>query len=75
MELSRSGIVTLLCVAEDQNERLTGTVELLFPGLMRGYVERFDADRDAGAAVPADWLRVLANARLLHRAPNATVAP
>ncbi|HEX3993437.1 MAG TPA: hypothetical protein VHX39_19865, partial [Acetobacteraceae bacterium] len=73
-ELNRSGNATLLCVAEAQSERLRGAVELLLPGLMRGYVGRFAPDTDVEAADPADWLRVLANATLLQRRPNTTVA-
>ena len=67
MELNRSGTATLLCVSEAPHERLPGEVELLLPGLMRGYVERFAPDTDVEAADPADWLRVLANATLLQR--------
>jgi hypothetical protein len=71
MELNRTGTATLLCVSEAANQRRPGEVELLLPGLMRGYVERFAPDTDVEAADPADWLRVLANATLLQRAPNA----
>jgi hypothetical protein len=75
MELNRSGSAMLLCVSEAPHERLPGEVELLLPGLMRGYVERFAPDTDIEAADPADWLRVLANATLLSRARNANLAP
>jgi hypothetical protein len=71
MELNRSGTATLLCVSEASHDRLPGEVELMLPGLMRGYVERFAPDTDIEAADPADWLRVLANATLLQPAPNA----
>ncbi len=71
-ELNRYGNATLLCVAEARSDRLPGEVELLLPGLMRGYVERFAPGADVESA--DDWLRVLANAMLLQRRPNATVA-
>jgi hypothetical protein len=74
MELNRYGTATLLCVAEAQKERLPGEVELLLPGLMRGYVERFVPDSDVESVDAADWLRVLANATLLQRGPNAAVS-
>jgi hypothetical protein len=71
MELNRHGKATLLCVEPAPPEWRPGEVELLMPGLMRGYVERFaDAD-DVEAADVIAWLRVLANAALLHRDPAA----
>jgi hypothetical protein len=73
-ELNRYGNATLLCVAEAQSGQLQGAVELLLPGLMRGYVGHFAPDTDVEAAEPADWLRVLANATLLQRRLNPTVA-
>jgi hypothetical protein len=72
VELNRSGTATLLCVSEAPHDRQPGQVELLLPGLMRGYVRRFASDTDVGSADPADWLRVLANATLLQRVPNAS---
>jgi hypothetical protein len=74
IELSRTGPATLLCVEEASAARPPGEVELLLPGLMRGYVGRFAPATDVGSADPADWLRVLANAALLKREPNAIVA-
>ena len=46
LELKRHGNVSLLCVEPAPPERRPGEVELLMPGLMRGYVERF-ADAEA----------------------------
>jgi hypothetical protein len=74
-ELNRYGNATLLCVTEASQQRLPGEVDLLLPGLMRGYVERFAPDTDVESAEPADWLRVLANAMLLQHGLHATAAP
>ena len=67
MELNRHGRATLLCVEPLAVGRGAGEVELLMPGLMRGYVRRPVPDANAGSDDPADWLRVLANAMLLNR--------
>lgn len=71
IELNRHRRATLLCVEPAHSGRRAGEVELLMPGLMRGYVKRSDPDADAGSDDPNDWLRVLANASLLDRGPNA----
>jgi hypothetical protein len=73
MELNRHGKATLLCVEPAPPRRRPGEVELLMPGLMRGYVEQFAADPDVEAVDCTDWLRVLANATLLQRASAASV--
>jgi hypothetical protein len=71
-ELNRSGHATLLCVEEAPSGRLPGEVELLTPGLMRGYVGRSAQSGDLepgdlGSVALSDWLRMLANAMLLRR--------
>ena len=71
MELNRHGHATLLWVEQALDATRSGEVELLAPGLMRGYVERFAPDNDVESADTADWLRVIANAFLLHQGPNA----
>lgn len=71
VELNRSGAAALLCVAEAPGGRSPGEVELLMPGLMRGYVAHFASETNGETAEPADWLRVIANAALLQRAPAA----
>lgn len=73
MELNRHGQATLLCVEPAPPERPPGEVELLMPGLMRGYVGQFAAETDIEAADCADWLRVLGNAALLYRESAASV--
>jgi hypothetical protein len=69
MELNRHGRATLLCVEPAPPNRRPGEVELLMPGLMRGYVGQFASDPDAESADSTDWLRVIANATLLNRVP------
>jgi hypothetical protein len=71
MELNRTAEATLLCVEEAANDHAPGEVELLMPGLMRGYIERFASDTDVEAVDLAGWLRVLANATLLKRTTGA----
>jgi hypothetical protein len=73
LELNRHGRATLLCVEPASGKRRPGEVELVIPGLMRGYLERFAPEACADSADPADWLRVLGNATLLNRGPNAIV--
>lgn len=74
MELNRCGSATLLCVEVASNGRRPGEVELLMPGLMRGYIARFAPDDDVESADPMDWLPVLANAALLKRRPDMSVS-
>jgi len=65
----------LLCVEEAPDGRRPGSVELLMPNLMRGYIKRVAQDDDVEQVNPMDWLRVLANAVLLKRGPNQSVSP
>jgi hypothetical protein len=73
MELSRTAEATLLCVEEATDDHAPGEVELLMPGLMRGYIERFAPETDADAVDLANWLRMLANATLLKRSAGVTL--
>jgi hypothetical protein len=65
LELNSIGNATLLCVEAASNGRRPGEVELLMPGLMRGYIAGIATDNE-----PLDWLRMLANASLLKRGSN-----
>jgi hypothetical protein len=40
----------------------SGTVEVVFPGLLRGYIERFAPYENAHDLLLNDWLEVCANA-------------
>jgi len=70
LELNRHGKATLLCVEQAPADRRSGEVDLLFPGLMRGYIAAFAPDDDVEATDPTDWLRLAANARLLQLQVN-----
>jgi hypothetical protein len=71
MELNRHGRAVLLCVEPTPAGRRSGEVDLVMPGLMRGYVSQFAPEDDVESVNPADWLRVAANATLLNRGVNA----
>jgi hypothetical protein len=73
LELNRGGDATLLCVEQASDGRAPGEVELIMPGLMRGYLEQSPPDPDRETDALADWLRVLANAMLLKRAASETL--
>jgi hypothetical protein len=67
MALNRYGPATLLWVVPAERGRPTGTVEVLMPGLMKGYIDRFAPEENAHDLSFDGWLRVCANACLLHR--------
>ena len=71
LELNRHGRATLLCVEPVPAGRQSGEVDLLMPGLMRGYIAAFAPEDNVEAAEPADWLRLTANARLLQLEADA----
>ena len=72
LKLNEYGTNTLLFLTRCAHRRLSGTVELLAPGVMRGYVEDFVILPDLTNGDHAAWLRVAANAWLLDRGPNAS---
>ena len=68
IELNRHGRNILLYVTLCTNGRPSGMVELVGPGLMRGYITAFAPNDDVGEATdPTIWLRLLANAWLLDQ--------
>ena len=68
MELRRHGSATLLCVEPASAAHRSGEVEMVAPGLMRGYLKSFAPATDVEATDTSGWLRVTANAALLRRA-------
>jgi len=70
LELNRHAPATLLCVEPASGQHRPGEVELLLPGLMRGYVSQFAPGTNVEAADAMEWLRMLANATLLKRRPH-----
>ena len=67
MALNRYGPVTLLWVVTAERDRPAGTVEVLMPGLLKGYIDRFAPDDNAHDLSFDGWLRVCVNACVLDR--------
>jgi hypothetical protein len=66
MALNRHGPATLLWVVPAEALRPPGTVEILAPRLMKGYIDRFAPEDNAHDLSFDGWLRVCANACVLH---------
>jgi hypothetical protein len=66
MALNRYGPATLLWVVPAERARPPGTVEVLMPGLMKGYIDRFAPDDNAHDLSFDGWLRLCANACVMH---------
>jgi len=71
LELNRAGPNTLLYIVPCMRGRPSGMVELLAPGLMRGYMSSFVITPTGDDPNDLDWVRVAANAWLLNRSANA----
>lgn len=67
LALNRYGPATLLWVVPAERGRPAGTVEVLMPRLMKGYIDRFAPDDNAHDLSFDGWLRVCTNANILHR--------
>jgi hypothetical protein len=67
MALNRYGEATLLWVVPAERDRPAGTVEVVMPGLLKGYIDRFAPDDNAHDFSFDGWLRVCANACVLAR--------
>ncbi len=67
MALNRHAEVTLLWVVLAERDRPAGTVEVIVPGLLKGYIDRFAPDDNAHDLSYNGWLRVCANACVLGR--------
>ncbi len=74
MALNRYGPVTLLWVVLAERDRPAGTVEVLMPGLLKGYIDRFAPADNAHDLSFDGWLRVCANACVLDRLQSFAVA-
>jgi hypothetical protein len=74
MALNRYGGATLLWVVPAERGRPVGTVEVMMPGLLKGYIDRFAPDENAPDLSFDGWLRVCVNAWMLaglrrHKGP------
>lgn len=67
MALNRHAAAMLLWVVPAQRNRPAGTVEVVIPGLLRGYIDRFAPEDNAHALSFDGWLRICANALVLAR--------
>jgi hypothetical protein len=67
MALNRYGDATLLWVVEAERDRPAGTVEVVMPGLLKGYIDRFAPADNAHDLSFEGWLRVCANACVMAR--------
>jgi hypothetical protein len=72
IKLNEYGTNTVLYLTRCAHGRRSGTVELIAPGVMRGYVDDFVISQDPALSDHAAWLRVAINAWLLDRGPNAS---
>jgi hypothetical protein len=71
LRLNEYGTNTLLYLTRCSHNRRSGTVELVAPGVMRGYVDDFVIVPELDNKDHAAWLRVAVNAWLLDQGPNA----
>jgi hypothetical protein len=67
MALNRYGEAMLLWVVPAERDRPAGTVEVVMPGLLKGYIDRFAPEDNAHDLSFDGWLRVCANACVLAR--------
>ena len=67
MALNRYGEATLLWVVQAGPDRPAGMVEVVMPGLLKGYIDRFAPEQNAHDLSFDGWLRVCANACVLAR--------
>jgi len=67
MSLRRHGNNTLLWVVPAERGRPPGTVEVVLPGLLKGYIDRFATDANAHDFSFEGWVKLCANACVLAR--------
>ncbi len=65
LSLRRRGDNTLLWVVPAERDRPAGTVEVMMPGLLKGYIDRFAPEDDAHDFSFGGWMKVCANALVL----------
>ncbi len=67
MALTRYGPATLLWVVPAVPGQPAGAIEVLMPGLMKGYIDRFAPEDNAHDLSFDGWLRLCANACVMQR--------
>jgi hypothetical protein len=75
MALNRYGAATLLWVVLAERDRPAGTVEVLMPGLLKGYIDRFAPVDNAHDLSFEGWMRVCANACVIDRLQRSAAYP
>lgn len=75
MSVNRYAENTLLWVMPAEPDRPAGTVEVVRPGLLKGYIDRFAPDNDAHDFSFDGWLRICANAVVLSGLQRRTGEP
>jgi hypothetical protein len=73
LALNRHGRNRLLWVVPACHGRPPGSVEVVMPGLLKGYIDRFAPEEDAHAFSFATWIRLCINAWLLSRLDKSAV--
>ena len=71
MALNQRSETTMLWVVPFERDRPAGTVEVLKPGLLKGYIDRFAPSHNAHDLSFDGWLKVCANALVLARLARA----
>ncbi len=74
MALNQYGDNMLLWVVPAEPDHVAGTVEVLMPGLLKGYIDRFAPDANAHAYSFDGWLHLCTNACVLARLQKPTFA-
>ena len=67
LAVRRHGDNTLLWVVPAERDRPPGTMEVMMPGLLKGYIDRFAPEDNAHDFSFDGWMRVCANALVLAR--------
>jgi hypothetical protein len=75
MALTRYGPATLLWVVPAERGRPHGTVEVLMPGLIKGYIDRFAPEDNAHDLSFEGWLQLCANAYVMHDLQTRAAQP
>lgn len=65
LALRRRGANTLLWVVPAERNRPAGTVEVMMPGLLKGYIDRFAPEDNAHDFSFGGWIKLCANASVL----------
>ncbi len=75
MALNRRSETTLLWVVPAERDRPPGTVEVLMPGLLKGYIDRLAPESNAHDLSFDGWLSVCTNALVMARLARSARVP